>query len=77
MTEYVDPDNECPRVYHCRLCKQFNSCSSVMEHLCGYNHRVRYIVRLAQNIVMALNIKQIFCSTATQISVKSKYISYA
>jgi len=43
MVEYIDPEGGSPRVYHCRLCKQFNTCSSVMEHITGYNHRVRYI----------------------------------
>ena len=44
MVEYIDPDGQSPRVYHCRLCKQFNTCSSIMEHITGYNHRIRYIV---------------------------------
>jgi hypothetical protein len=49
MIEYIDPDGLSPRIYYCRLCKQFNTCASVMEHITGYNHRVRYIVSQAIN----------------------------
>ncbi|XP_054160966.1 uncharacterized protein LOC128959004 [Oppia nitens] len=49
VLEYIDPDGQSPRVYHCRLCKQFNTCSSIMEHITGYNHRVRYIANKYPN----------------------------
>ncbi len=48
LVEYIDLNNEFPRVYYCRLCEQSNTYSSVMEHLTSYNHRVRYIVRFNQ-----------------------------
>jgi len=49
VIEYIDPEGQAPRIYHCRLCKQFNTCSSIMEHITGYNHRVRYIANKYPN----------------------------
>ncbi|CAG2113329.1 unnamed protein product, partial [Medioppia subpectinata] len=49
MIEYIDPEGMSPRIYYCRLCKQFNTCASVMEHVTGYNHRVRFIANKYPN----------------------------